>query len=440
MSINSDVPSILHVDMDAFFASVEALKNPELRNKPLIVGGVGARGVVASCSYEARFYGVRSAMPSYRAKRLCPKAIFVNGQYHLYVEYSEKMHKVFEDFTPLVEGISLDEAFLDVSGATRLFGTPEEIAHQIRNRLIEELGLSASVGVATTKHIAKLASVAAKPRATKTGPADAKGVVVVREEEVIDFLHPMPVRALWGVGPATAARLEKLGVNTVGELAKLSVDQLVSAVGNAAGNHLHNLAWNKDFREVEPQRAMKSVGHEQTYAIDLTTRDEIHHQLVRLAEAVSHRLRKGHVVGRSLAIKVRYASFETITRSKVLVKPTANSATLLKTADEIAANVEIKEGIRLLGLSVSDLREDEFSEQLSFDDFVQEDELKQLDAVVDRIRELYGEEAVVPAPLLSPGSGLMRRGDQQWGPGSEVARNTANRGRKESRNDADRDR
>ena len=306
-------PSILHVDLDAFFASVEVLDDPSLAGRPVIVGGAGERGVVAACTYEARACGVHSAMPSVRARRLCPDAVFLPGRYDRYAELSAQLHEVFGRYTPLVEGISLDEAFLDVSGARRLFGTGEEIAWSIRDSVRSTLGLEASVGVATTKFVAKLASEAAKPAADRAGTRPGRGVVVVAPGTELDFLHPLPVRALWGVGPATLARLERFGVATVGDLAALPLSTLVTALGEAVGHHLHDLAWGRDARGVEPDRPVKSVSHEETYAHDLHLTSELAAEAVRLADGVAARLRRAGLGGRTVSIKVRFHDFSTIT-------------------------------------------------------------------------------------------------------------------------------
>jgi nucleotidyltransferase/DNA polymerase involved in DNA repair len=261
--------NILHVDMDSFFASVEVLDDPSLAGKPVIVGGSGSRGVVASCTYEARAYGIHSAMPSVHARRLCPHAIFVAGRYDRYAQTSEQLHSILRRFTPLVEGIGLDEAFLDVSGARRLLGSASEIAWSIRSAVRHEMSLACCVGVARTKLLAKLASRAAKPKATAASVEPGHGVVVVRPDEEISFLRPLPIRALWGVGPATAARLAELGVVTVGDLVKIPDQTVQRVLGASNGRHLCALARGEDDRAVEPDRGVKSVGHEETFAVDL---------------------------------------------------------------------------------------------------------------------------------------------------------------------------
>ena len=421
----SDRLSILHVDMDAFYASVEVLDDPSLAGRPVIVGGTGGRGVVASCSYEARAWGVRSAMPSARARRLCPRAVFLPGRFDRYIEVSGQIREIFLGFTPLVEPISLDEAFLDVTGARRLLGSGPQIAVAIRRRILEELGLPASVGVSTCKFIAKMASVAAKPTASPGGPVPGVGVWVVAPGEELAFLHPHPVRALWGVGPATHARLERFGVRTVGDLAALPVDTLVGALGPAQGRHLHELAWGRDARAVEPDHTVKSIGHEETYATDHRDPDVLHVEVVRQADAVATRMRKASVVGRTVTLKVRFADFRTITRSRTVPAPMESGLELARLAGELLDAVDCSGGVRLLGVSVSNLVERQ-AEQLSFDDApppgprdqgANEVGAAQVAEAIDVVRRRFGDAAVGPASLIRGGSlKLKRQGDQQWGP------------------------
>jgi DNA polymerase-4 len=408
-----DEPSILHVDMDAFFASVEVLHDPSLKGKPVIVGGTGNRGVVASCTYEARAYGIRSAMPSVRARRLCPHAVFVHGRYDAYAEVSGRIFDVFRSFTPLVEGISLDEAFLDVAGARRLFGAPHEIAHEIRGRVFDETGLTCSVGGSTTKFIAKLASEAAKPSASFTGAVPGLGVKIVEPGDELAFLHPLPVQALWGVGPATLAKLERYGLRTVGDLAALSVETLVGAVGDSHGRHLHALAWARDERVVVSEQRAKSIGHEETYAEDKHERAELAREAVRMGDAVASRLRKHGMAGRTVTIKVRFHDFQTITRSHTLAAPVDTGHAIAQVASSLLDQVDPSSGVRLFGVSVSNLQEG--AAQLTLDDTG----WGRATAAVDDIRDRFGDAAVGPAALVDPAGRLRvkRRGEQQWGPG-----------------------
>ena len=419
-----DASSILHVDMDSFFVSVEVLQDPTLQGKPVIVGGSGARGVVASCTYEARSYGVHSAMPSVRAQRLCPHAIFLSGRYDLYADYSKRIHEVFRSFTPLVEGISLDEAFLDVAGARRLFGTGEEIAHLVRKRIADDLGLGCAVGVAPSKFIAKLASKAAKPTAGRPGqgPVPGPGVVVVEPGQELEFLHPLPVSSLWGVGPATQKRLARFGIETIADLAALPLETLVGAVGKAAGHHLHDLAWARDDRAVEPDRAVKSISHEETYAHDLHDHDALAHEALRLGDAVAARLRAAGVAGRTVSIKVRFHDFNTITRSSTLASPTDLGTELTRTATALLEQIDPGPGVRLFGIAVSNLVPAD-AVQLSLDTGTAghpHPGWGPATAAVDEIRKRFGDTAVGPA-ALADGSGLhlKRRGDTQWGPGTK---------------------
>ena len=420
--------SILHVDLDAFFAAVEVLDDPSLRGKAVIVGGEGARGVVAACTYEARRYGVRSAMPSVRARSLCPHAVFLPGRYARYEEMSGFFHGVLGRFTPLVEGIALDEAFLDVAGAERLFGPGPAIAGRIRAAIADELGLEASVGVASTKFVAKLASEAAKPKASRRGVAPGAGVVVVEPGEELRFLHPLPVTALWGVGPATLARLERFAVTTIGELAALPVGTIVAALGPSAGVHLHDLSWGRDPRPVVPDRAVKSVSHEQTYPHDLFDRAVVDREAVRLADGVASRLRRAGLAGRTVTVKVRYHDFATITRSETVAPAVDTGVAIARTAQALLAAVDLSPGVRLLGVGVSNLGEPP-PQQLSLDLADPVDEpagpWDRATGAVGRIRARYGEAAVGPAALLDPaeagdsgGLRTVRRGASPWGPTS----------------------
>jgi DNA polymerase-4 len=412
----ADLLPILHVDMDAFFVSVELLDHPELRGRPVVVGGDGNRGVVAAASYEARSYGVFSAMPATRARRLCPHAVFLQGRYHRYAEVSEQVFEVFRAFTPLVEGISLDEAFLDVSGAHRLFGPSPAIAAALRARVLDELGLTCSVGVAPRKLTAKLASEAAKPRAAREGPVMGTGVHVVTEAAELAFLHALPVRALWGVGPATAARLERLAVETIGDLAAVPPATLERALGVSAGRHLHDLAWARDHRAVVPLHVAKSVGHEETYAFDHVAHDTLERELVRLADATAARLRAAGVAGRTVQVKVRFGDMRTITRSVTVPEPLDTGVALARAARPLLRSVDVAEGVRLLGVSVAQLTGGAVR-QLSLDD-AGPSSWADATRAIDEVRDRYGAASLVPATLVDPGAGarVRSRGDQQWGP------------------------
>jgi DNA polymerase-4 len=341
--------------MDAFFAAVEVKEQPSLAGRAVVVGGTGKRGVVAAASYEARAFGVRSAMPSGQARRLCPQAVFLPGNFDLYHRYSRQLHDVLESFSPVVEGIGLDEAFLDVRGCAALFGTPLEIALRVRERVESELGLRCSVGAGPNKLVAKLASKAAKPRASKQGIVPGRGVVVVGPEEVLGFIWPMPVEALWGVGPASGARLRKLGVTTVRELAALPAGAVETALGQTVGHLVHELAWGRDPRPVEAGRPVKSIGHEETYPTDLSDGDELRRQVTRMADAVASRVRHNGSAARTVTLKVRYGDFTTLTRSRTFPSPQASGPVLAKAATALLRALDLRSGIRLLGVSASGL-------------------------------------------------------------------------------------
>jgi DNA polymerase-4 len=398
--------------MDAFFVSVELIDQPELRGKPVIVGGTGERGVVAAASYEARAYGVYSAMPSVRAKRLCPHAIFLRGRYDRYEEVSSAVFSIFRDMTPLVEGISLDEAFLDVRGAHRLLGDGEAIGQEIRRRVADEQGITCSVGVAPRKLTAKLASEAAKPNASVDGPVFGTGLRVVTEDDELPFLHAHPIRALWGVGPATEKRLARLAVQTVGDLAALPEESVVTALGNALGHHLYALAWARDTRPVVPDVKPKSVGHEETFAKDHHTIETLDRELVRMADSVGARLRKAGLQGRTVQLKVRFHDFNTITRSETVATAIDEGPLIARVARTLLECVDVSAGVRLLGVSVSQL-DDANVRQLSLDD-VARPSWDAASSAIDAIRERFGDSSIVPATMT--GRGVKRRGEQQWGP------------------------
>lgn len=407
--------------MDAFYVAVEVRRRPELAGLPVVVGGTGRRGVVAAAAYEARRFGVHSAMPSSEARRRCPHAVFLPGDHALYGEVSQDVHAILTAVTPLVEPIALDEAFLDVTGARRLLGGGRAIAEAVRGRVAEKLELSCSVGVAPVKMLAKLASEAAKPRATPRGVEPGAGVVVVEPGEEVAFLHPHPVQALWGVGPATLARLQRLGIVTVGDLAAMPEEILVATLGRANGRHLHRLANAVDPRPVEPDRDTKSIGHEQTFSYDLVEAGELERELLRMADAVAARLRASGLAGRTVTLKVRFSDFHTITRSLTLAETVDTAPQIVAAGRELLAAVDPTPGVRLLGVSLSHLGPPA-GHQLSFEDLAAGappgwDEASR---AVDEIRSRFGAEVIGPAALMGQGGlQLTRRGLQQWGPDQE---------------------
>lgn len=410
----SQVPHILHVDMDAFFVAVEVLRDRTLAGRPVVVGGTGDRGVVASCSYEARARGVHSAMPTWRARRLCPDAVFLPGRFDDYQEVSRRLHRIFTAFTPLVEGVALDEAFLDVSGARRLLGEAPTVARDLRARVSDELHLDCSVGVARTKMLAKLASRAAKPTPSPRGARPGPGVVVVEPERELQFLHPMPVSALWGVGPATQTRLTRLGVTTVGDLARLPPASLAAAVGRAAARHLHDLAWARGGEPVVASRPAKSVGHEETFATDRRDPRALQLEVVRLAEAVAGRLRRAGTAGRTVTVKVRFADFSTVTRSRRLPTAVDTAPELARVAAGLLELVDVSTGVRLLGVSVSGLGAPSEVEQLSLD-APEGDGWRAVGDAIETLRSRFGDKVVGPASLATAGDkGPV--GANRWGP------------------------
>ena len=382
--------TVLHVDMDAFFASVEVRRHPELAGTPVIVGGAGNRGVVTSATYEARRYGVHAAMPTARALRLCPTATVLPGDLALYAEVSRSVMALFRSITPMVEPLSLDEAFLDVSGAGRRLGDAAQIGEYLRARVYDEQGITCSVGVAGTKFVAKLASTRSKP----------DGLLVVRPPEVMDFLHPLPVGALWGVGPKTEETLLRLGLRTVGELAHVPKRTLQRALGPAAGAHLHELAWGRDPRRVVPEEPEKSIGHEETFGTDIDDPAVIHRELLLLAERTAGRLRSGAWLARTVSIKVRFADFATITRSRTLDVPTDVGQELYDTARALFDALGLDRArIRLVGVRAERLVDaDSAPQQLELG--AREYGRRDAELAADRAARRFGAGAVRPATLL----------------------------------------
>ena len=386
--------TILHVDMDAFYASVELVTRPELRGKPVIVGG-GQRGVVLSGTYEARALGIHSAMPMSRARRIAPQAIVIEPHHERYAEVSAGIMAIFSSVTPIVEPLSLDEAFLNVSGALRRLGSATAIAELIRARVYDEQRITCSVGVASTKFVAKLASTQAKP----------DGLLVVPIDKVTAFLHPLPVGALWGVGERTEERLVSLGLRTVGDLAHTPVETLTRALGQASGDRLHDLAWGRDERGVVPDAVEKSIGNEETFARDIDDPEMSHREILRLAQKVAARVRRQGHLGRTVVLKVRFADFTTITRSRTLDTPTDVGQVIYTTAVELYAALRLQRArIRLVGVRLEGLLDAATRvEQLIFDDSAADPaDRRAAEVAADRLRERFGRDVVRPARLWDP--------------------------------------
>ncbi len=406
--------------MDAFFVSVELRRRPELVGQPVVVGGTGNRGVVAAASYEARRFGVHSAMPAAIAKRRCPHAVFLPGDHALYGEVSAQVREVLDRYTPLVEPLSLDEAFLDVSGSVRLFGPAPEIAAMIRRNVFEELSLGCSVGVAPNKFLAKLASVEAKPRATPAGIDPGPGVTVVVAGQERRFLDPLPVQRLWGVGPVMLAKLHRIGVRHVADFASIDESVLASALGAGQARHLLALSSGVDDRPVEPEREAKSISHEETYSTNKYEHAELQRELVRLADAVSSRLRAAGVGARTVSLKLRFdTGFQTITRSVTCPEPVEVAPVIIGLLTPLLEAIDPSPGVRLLGVAGSNLGPS--TRQLSLDDLLGEQpDWASATAALDEIRDRFGASAIGPASALESGRlRVVRRGEQQWGPDAD---------------------
>jgi DNA polymerase IV len=384
--------TILHADVDAFFAAVEQRDDPRLRGRPVIVGG----GVVLAASYEAKARGVRTAMGVARARRLCPQAIVVPPRFSAYVDASRAVYRVFDDTTPLVEGLSIDEAFLDVRGFRRLAGTPPEIARRLRREVRERVGLPITVGVARTKHLAKVASGVAKP----------DGLLVVPPDRELAFLHPLPVERLWGVGPVTARKLHGLGITTVGQVARLTEDRLVALLGRASGRHLYALAHNRDPRPVQVGRRRRSMGAQRALGRRPRSFDDVDAALIGLVDRVTRRMRAAGRVGRTVVLRLRFDDFSRATRSYTLHEASASTHAILTTARELLAIAEPlidRQGITLVGVAVSNLHEGRAIQlALPLDGHTRQ----ALDAAIDEVRQRFGTTAITRAVLLDRGEGV----------------------------------
>ena len=381
------IEPVLHVDLDAFYASVEVQKDPSLAGRPVVVGGAGSRGVVMSASYEARAFGIRNAMPAVRARRLCPDTVFLPPDFESYRAHSNRFREVLLSVTPVVEPIALDEAFLDVAGAVLLFGPPEEIAERIRQQVRSEVGVTCSVGVAPNKLLAKLASRQAKP----------DGLMVVRDDEVAAFLEPLPARALWGVGEKTVETLGRLGVKTVGDLARTPPAVLARLIGDQHARDLHDLSRGIDGRPVVPFEPPKSVSHEETFDVDLDAEEDLLREALALSHRVGSRLRKDGYRARTVVLKVRLANFTTLTRSRTLPAPTDVAADLYEVASELYRGLPgARRRVRLLGVAATGLLP-AGAEQLAL---LRGERWRDVERAVDRIERRFGRGAAGPATLL----------------------------------------
>jgi DNA polymerase-4 len=391
MSEELQQATILHVDMDAFYASVAELDNPQYKGKALVVGA-GVRGVVLSANYEARKFGIRAAMPVGRAKRMAPHAIFIAPEHHRYAEISERVMTIFNSFTPLVEPISLDEAFLDVTGSQKLFGDGRAIASKIREQVEAEEGITCSVGIAQSKFIAKLASQHCKPN----------GMLEIKSDRILEFLHPLPVRALWGVGPKTAESLDRLGLHTVADIANTPRSTLIRALGDATGESLYELAWGRDYRDVIPDEPEKSIGSEETFARDIDSPEEILAEFLRMTEKATARLRERGLFAKTITMKIKFADFTTLSRAKTVpigIDSTQETYEIVKKLYLALRNEGAR--IRLVGVSLSNLIE-QAPVQLELG--ARDRGWRDADTAIDKAKARFGRGSVRPGRLISGNS------------------------------------
>lgn len=381
----------MHVDMDAFFVSVELRTRPELRGKPVIVGFPGERSVVLSGSYEARAFGVKSAMPMAVAMRMCPQAVIIEPRHKLYYEVSAELMAIFESITALVEPLSVDEAFLDVTGALRRLGPPRGIGELIRRRVAAELGITASVGIAESKFVAKIASTRCKP----------DGLLLIGPDETVPYLHSLPVSALWGVGAKTGEVLAKMGIRTVADVAATPVSALKKVLG-ATGEHVHRLAWGIDPRPVTPVRLEKSIGAEETFAVDTADDALLHRELLRLSHRTAARLRTSGMVARTVALKLRFADFSTVTRSRTMQTPVDSAQLIYSVAQQLLASLGSRAmAVRLVGVRAEQLENaSRTSRQLSFDR--RDENWRAAEQALDEVTRRFGSNSILPARLMDP--------------------------------------
>lgn len=384
----------MHVDMDAFFVAVELRTRPELRGKPVIVGFPADRSVVLSASYEARAFGVKSAMPMVVAARMCPKAVIIEPRHKLYYDVSDRLMEIFASITDLVEPLSVDEAFLDVGGAIRRLGPPREIGELIRRRVAAELGITASVGIAASKFVAKIASTRCKP----------DGLLQIGPDETVPYLHSLPVGALWGIGAKTADVLARMGIRTVADVAATPVSSLKKMLG-ATGEHVYRLSWGIDPRPVTPVRSEKSIGAEETFAVDTGDNALIARELLRLSHRTAGRLRSSGMVARTVALKLRYADFSTITRSRTVHTPVDSAQLIYAVAIQLLESLGSRPmTVRLVGIRAEQLEDAAHTSlQLSFDR--RDDNWRAAEQALDEVSRKFGNKSILPASLLDSGNG-----------------------------------
>jgi len=386
--MRENIATILHVDMDAFYASVEERDDPKLKGKPVVVG-MGKRGVVSAANYEARKFGIRAAMPIYKAKALSPHAVFIAPNMARYAEVSEQVMAIFRDVTPYVEPISLDEAFLDVTGARRLLGSGKEIADQIRKRVEKDLGITCSVGIAHNKFIAKIASGHCKPN----------GVLEVDPEKMLEFLHPLAAKEIWGVGPKTNEQLEKMGLFTIADIANTPRSTLIRVLGQASGASLYELAWGRDYRDVVTEHIEKSISASQTFDVDLYQQEEILKEFLRLTEKSADRMRGKGLATNTISIKVRFSDFKTISRSKTLELPTTGTQEIFEVAKALYLGLNLDRVlIRLIGVSLDSLAENDDVTQMVLGE--RTSSWQQADRAIDRVKAKFGRSSLRPARLV----------------------------------------